>query len=71
MTTQDFSKMTLQEAKEWAERNTAHNDVCKRLRSRAVVKILYNHCKFLQEELLKARTLQIHAERVAARYQMD
>jgi|688.fasta_scaffold756934_2 hypothetical protein len=67
----DFSTMTLQEAILWAEQNTAMADVCKRLRSRAVAKLLLNHCKELEIQLQKAKALQFHAERIANRYQPD
>jgi hypothetical protein len=46
-------------------------DVCKRLRSRAVAKLLLNHCKELEIQLQKAKALQFHAERIANRYQTD
>lgn len=47
MAEKDHSNISLAEALLWAEENTAHNDVCKRLRSRAVVRRLVQHIDYL------------------------
>lgn len=43
----DYSSITLEEAILWTIKNCSHNDVCKRLRSRAVAR------RLLQELQLK------------------
>jgi hypothetical protein len=53
MPDKDHSSITLTEALEWAQENTKHNDVCKRLRSRAVVKRLLQHIDYLDTCVLR------------------
>jgi len=51
--------ITITEAAVWVERNCHDNEVCKRLRSRAVARQLYIHIKILeQQNSLLRRTLQ-------------
>ena len=53
MTAKDHSAITLAEALEWAQENTKHNDVCKRLRSRAVVRRLLQHIEYLDTCIIR------------------
>lgn len=51
----DYSQITLKEAIDWAERNTKHDDVCKRIRSRAVCRWLLKALCAVQAENWRLR----------------
>lgn len=58
----DYSKISLDDAIAWTKHNTSHNDVCKRIRSRAVARRLLQHIEYLDTCLAKMSEIVVNTQ---------